>query len=691
MATLLRNIILLSFVFLLSLAATDALAQAEPDTARTVEEDIERALEDFDPDDEDVDPELLTQFLLDLAANPININSASVSELASLPGMNIRHARGVIAYRNTKPFETVDELVEVSGIGPATMERVRPYITVGSRAELTRRLLLSPGFWTQRGRFQYISRGQRVLEQQTGYTDPEFEGQSRYAGNPWRFYQRFNYRSNHISLNLTQLKQPGEPLGGPTDFDFNSWHAGIQDVGIVRRLVIGDYGVWAGQGLVLHTGLGFGKGREVIGAPSRNERGAVPYQSSEQTRFMRGAALTIGRELQFTAFYSNRPLSATVVEGDSIRFPSSTGLHRTPTERARRNNTNLEMYGGRAVWNSDFGIIGATGYFAEYDKYIVPGTGLHNRFDFEGRKASTFGVDYRLFVRSVVLYGEAARSRNGGMGFVGGLEYPIDEFTDIAVVYRNYARDFQSIFGSGFDEAGRFPQNEEGLYVGIARQVTSGLKLSGFFDQFRFPGPRFGTRQPTSGYEMLGLAEYRFSRDLNLYLLARTKIRENDYLIQDEFGRSVNVLGQDARTSVRTQLEYQIARNLRMRTRLEWVRARDRDGDPESGMMLFQDIRWLPIENLTVDMRMAVFETESFTSRIFTFENDLLYVFSNTALFGQGQRAYVLMRYSASRNVDFWLKYAATVYEDRQVIGSGLNESEGNTRSQIGLQMRVTF
>jgi len=680
------------FFALLLLSAGTAQSQSLPDTSRTVEQDLERLLEDFDPDDEDVDPELLTQFLLDLAANPVNINAATVNEISILPGINIRLAQAIITYRQTKPFESVDELTEVRGIGPATLERVRPYVTVGARGELTRRLLFSPGYWTQRGRFEYITRGQTIIEEQAGYTEPEFEGQTRYAGNSLRFYQRFNYRSRHLSFNLTQLKNPGEPLSGPADFDFNSWHAGIQNVGMVQRLVVGDYGVWAGQGLVLHTGLGFGKGREVIGAPSRNERGAVPYQSSEQTRFMRGVAATVGRDLQFTAFYSNRQLSATVVEGDSIRFPSSTGFHRTPTERDRRFNTNLEMYGGRVTYSSTIGIVGATGYYAEYDKYIVPGNALHNRFDFEGREASTVGVDYRFFWQNLVFYGEGARSRNGGMGLVSGLEYAIDENTDIAVVYRNYGKDFQSIYGSGFAEVGGLPRNEEGLYVGLRHRLTDVVRLSGYFDQFRFPAPRFGTRQPTSGYDALGLVELRFSRDLSLYLLGRSKIRENDYLIRDEFNREINVMGQDARTSLRTELEYFVTRSIRARTRLEWVRARDRNvEDADYGVMVFQDIRWLPLPNLTIDMRLALFETDSFSSRIFTYENDLLYVFSNTALSGQGQRAYILFRYGATNNIDFWLKYAATVYEDRQVVGSGLTQSDGNVRSQIGLQMRVRF
>jgi hypothetical protein len=92
-----------------------------------------------------------------------------------------------------------------------------------------------------------------------------------------------------------------------------------------------------------------------------------------------------------------------------------------------------------------------------------------------------------------------------------------------------------------------------------------------------------------------------------------------------------------------------------------------------------------------VDARIALFETDSFTSRIFAFENDMLYVFSSAALSGTGQRGYILLRYTASRNIDLWMKYAATIFEDRQSVGSGLDESLGNVRSQLGIQMRVRF
>lgn len=679
-------------VLLLTAGQQPAVAQqsAAADSVRTLEREIERLLEQTETDEESESAEELAGFLLDLAANPLNINRATLHELSLLPGISLVQAQAIISLRSQKPIERIEELLQIRGIGQVSLERIQPYITMGGSAELTRMLLRSPGFWTYRGRFEYISRGQRVLQNQAGFMPPEFEGQTRFAGDPWRIYQRFNYRSRHLSLNLTQLKAPGEPLSGPHDFDFTSWHAGIQNVGMVQRLVVGDYGIWAGQGLVLHTGLGFGKSRDVISGPLRAERGLAPYQSGEQTRFMRGVAATVGRQFQVTGFYSNRPLSASVVSGDSVRFPSATGLHRTQAERERRNNTSLEMAGARLTYSGRYGMIGATGYRAVYSRYILPANALHNRYDFEGRYASAAGADYRLLLGSAALFGEAARSRNGGTGLVSGMQFAVDDRTRIALIYRNYSRDFQSLYASGFGEGSGRPRNETGFYTGLQHSFNRVVTASAYYDRFRFPAPRFGTTQSTTGYDMLGELRFVFSRQLSVYLVARSKVRENDFEAADAFGRSVVVMGQDARTSLRAEAEYQVLPQLRLRTRGEWVRARNRDvSEPDFGLLLFQDVRWLPLPGLTLDLRLAVFETDSFASRIFMFENDLLYVFSNTMLSGAGQRAYALVRYAAGSRYDFWLKYAVTVYEDRSRTGSGLTEAEGNTRSQIGMQMRI--
>jgi competence protein ComEA len=61
----------------------------------------------------------------------ININSASATELEELPGVGPVTAAAIIDYRTQNgPFATVDDLIDVTGIGPSTLEQIRPFATV---------------------------------------------------------------------------------------------------------------------------------------------------------------------------------------------------------------------------------------------------------------------------------------------------------------------------------------------------------------------------------------------------------------------------------------------------------------------------------------------------------------------------------------------------------------------------------
>ena len=61
----------------------------------------------------------------------VNINTASESELESLNGVGPALAAAIIQYRTEHgPFQGVDDLDDVSGIGPVTLEELRPFVTV---------------------------------------------------------------------------------------------------------------------------------------------------------------------------------------------------------------------------------------------------------------------------------------------------------------------------------------------------------------------------------------------------------------------------------------------------------------------------------------------------------------------------------------------------------------------------------
>ena len=61
----------------------------------------------------------------------VNINSATAAELDSLSGIGPTKAQAIVDYRNQNgPFRTVDDLLNVPGIGPKTLETIRDQITV---------------------------------------------------------------------------------------------------------------------------------------------------------------------------------------------------------------------------------------------------------------------------------------------------------------------------------------------------------------------------------------------------------------------------------------------------------------------------------------------------------------------------------------------------------------------------------
>lgn len=61
----------------------------------------------------------------------ININTADQTALEQIPGIGPVKAAAIIEHRDTSgPFAAVEDLLDVTGIGPATLESLRPYVTV---------------------------------------------------------------------------------------------------------------------------------------------------------------------------------------------------------------------------------------------------------------------------------------------------------------------------------------------------------------------------------------------------------------------------------------------------------------------------------------------------------------------------------------------------------------------------------
>lgn len=60
----------------------------------------------------------------------INVNEATIDQLTLLPGVGLEKAKRIQEYAKAHPFKSVDEMVEVKGIGPKALEKLRPFISV---------------------------------------------------------------------------------------------------------------------------------------------------------------------------------------------------------------------------------------------------------------------------------------------------------------------------------------------------------------------------------------------------------------------------------------------------------------------------------------------------------------------------------------------------------------------------------
>src|SRR6185369_14584787 len=62
----------------------------------------------------------------------VNLNTATLTELETIPGIGATLAKQIVAHR---PYTSIDQLVAIRGIGTSSVEKLRPYVKVDGEAE----------------------------------------------------------------------------------------------------------------------------------------------------------------------------------------------------------------------------------------------------------------------------------------------------------------------------------------------------------------------------------------------------------------------------------------------------------------------------------------------------------------------------------------------------------------------------
>ena len=635
--------------------------------------------------------------------HPLNLNNADMEALQDLSLLSEIQINDLLLH--IKLFGKFISIYEIQGLEYWDMQTIRlvlPFVKVDDKLDQLH-VGLKEAF--KQGKFEAFLRYQRIAEHKSGYDnvdDSIKENSSKYYhGNPDRYYARFRfkYRTN-LSIGITAEKDPGEEFftGNRRDgFDFYSAHAFYKGGKYLRSVALGDYQVQIGQGLNLWSGYAFGKSADATNI-KKTANSLKPYTSVDEARFMRGAAIQVGyKRFSLTAFASYKQVDGSIATAaDSLQDSellvesiNYNGLHRTNSEIGKRHTLNESIFGANFQYKTRSFQVGLAAVYQGYDKPFAKDTFAYNQFDFRGESTIGISADYSWVFRNFNFFGEVSTStHSGGFANLHGVLFSLDRRASMSLVYRNYQRNYETFYNNGLAE-GSETQNESGLYAGLKLNLTKSFTVNSYIDVFKFPWMKYQVDGPSKGHEFLIQPTYRPSRKLEIYLRFREQNKQRNSRVT--IG-GITPLENVIQRNYRLNISYQVSESIRLKSRIEYVTLNRASTGKEEGFILTQDLIFRP-KSFPIDiaLRYALFDTDSYDTRIYTYENNALYVFSSPSYYYQGSRAYAMVRWTFLRRFDLWARYGVSIFNNRTSLGSGSEEIKGNTKTDITLQLRIKF
>ncbi len=686
-----KRAVLLSILLLLRVLLHGQVVQHDP---QSIISDILENIVASSEEDE-VDIESLSDDLIYLSENPISINSATRDELERLVFLSDFQITALLDHiEEHGEMVTIYELQFVTGFDYSDVNRLLPFITIGETVRQDRRYPL-----LKYGRHDMFIRVRSLIETQQGYTDPPEDNPdaTRYEGDKLGLYTRYSYRTRSgFQAGFVSEKDPGEEFfygSNPQGFDYYSAHVQIDEIGPVKTLVVGDFSADFGQGLTLWSSASFGKSPDPMGVRKR-ARGLRRYSSTNENEFLRGAGATVQiGKFDVTAFGSYKKIDANITDSlidGEVQFTSQpvSGLHRTPNEISNKRALGEFVTGGNVSFSWKTLRAGVTGSFVNlqgtYDRPDQP----YRYFEPPLQNRANVGVDYSLGLGNHLFFGELSTTLNHGSGLVSGGLFRLHPLLTMSMLGRYYERDYSTYYTNALAE-GTSPSNETGFLTGFRFLPYRHWQLGGYVDFFKSSWLRFGVNAPSRGRDYLLEAIYSPRSRLNFTVRYKLKQKDKNQTLEGEQMQQVVPYN---RQSVRFHLAYNPTRTIHLKSRIEYSWYEEENQPTESGMLVYQDVSYRPSEiPLVLTARLAIFETDSWDTRIYAYENDVLYYFSIPAYYSRGTRAYLLAKYSFGRRMDIWFRIAQTYFADQDQLGSGLAQIDGSTRSDVRFQVRLKF
>lgn len=606
----------------------------------------------------------------DLGAIPIDINQINRSQLALLDIFSSEQQDGFFRYREKYgPILSVYELQAIPELDQECIMRALPFLNCRG-----------PGLF-EGNKLSNLTGGSETQWTLSSRYDGGVPESDQWKGSPIKWQFRFrNQKQNKYTIGLQLEKDAGE--GFQTLPDYLAGYVLLeQPVRFIHKLILGDFRVNWGQGLVLFQGFqGFGG----LVDHNRGPGSLTVHTGMDEYLFFRGLSLesNLKPRLNTQFFISHRRLDATFEEdGASIwaKNIKKDGLHRTQSELEKKGMLSANLGGLQFNFSEGKFRTGLQGLYNHFSLPLNPDPTYYNKYYFRGRNLINLSLDHHIQLYNVNVFGELAWSNNGALALIQGINMSLGKTIQLALSYRNYGLKFQTLYGNPISNNSQ-SGNEQGLLWNLALNPLPGMKLSFYTDLWAHKSPVYQIRGPSGGFQQQLRLEYQKRKQYLIYLLL--DIREkNGAEIQPEEGIPLSLRQKELK--LRLHLEYRVNPSLTYRCRLNIGTLKNSGLNKViSGASLQQDLIYQPnAGKIHFSARVAIINTEDYDIRFYNFENGLLNQFSIVPYYGKGLKSYLNIRY---RGIPATTLEAGINHQSRP----GGNTDVGFSGTRISFQIR---
>ena len=678
----------LLFAFVLSIIYIKTFAQSNP----PVNKDQLLSIAENNNDAEITDDSYL-QDLQYFIIHKINLNIASAEELKELRILNSLQIDNLISYRKLLgKLIDIHELQAIPGWNMQTIQNLLPYIYISNNNGLN----IKDWRNVLHGSNSLMSRYSQVLQVAKGFNKNDTTS-PHYLGSAAKIFFRYKYNyKNIIQYGITASKDAGEQFfkaSQKNGFDFYSLHVYARNVGFFKVLALGDYAINMGQGLIQWQTLGFKKSTEVINIERQAEI-IKSYNSSGQVNYHSGVAFIIkNKKVTTGAFLSYRKLDANFktdsLGSDFVTSLQSSGYHRTANELSHANKLTQLTIGGTIGYSYEQFHIGINSIHYNFGLPIKKSAALYNKFAFSGTSLFNNSLDYSYTVRNFHLFGELAIDNDLNKAIISGIIMAMDKKVDLSFLYRNISPSYHSFYSNAFTE-NTTPVNEKGFYSALSIAISSKVLVKAYADMFSFPWVKYRVDLPSAGSDYLLQVIYNISKQFKCqtrYRLHNKPMNFNPDTLPISPVLAVPI------ESMRSSFNYSfINMPIELGSLIEFMSFNKNEINKEKGMLLSFDLACYPNKGpFDFGATFSYFNTTGSNSKIYNIENDVLYSFSGPSYSGKGISSVFNFNYRIDENLSGYINFTNTYFPGLKKIGTGLNQIQGNKKTEIKFQLIYKF